>query len=222
MRQTVIMQRVIERMSGWCHDNGLVINTSKTKILHVRPKRFPETKYKFTYTDALPNLISPGKISIETVSECTYLGVHIGEFLNSNKHIQYLQKKIRQGNYILMNLYYIKNTAIMKNVYYAIVESHLRYGITAWGSARWMRMFKILHNKIINLLSKADIQDKFLSIEKIYKVWLFIEFDMKEFNILVNHRYETRYKASKKVKTLKFFKAYGKFTLPNILSRIIN
>ena len=178
----VIMQRVIERISGWCHDNGLVISPSKIKIFHVRPKRL--------------------KIPIK------YLGVHVDEFLNWN--IEHLQKKIRQGNYILRNLYYIKNKEIMKNVYYAIVESHLRYGITAWGSATCLRMLKILHNRIINLLSKAGIKDKFLSNEKIYKVCLFNEFgDMKEFNILVNHRYETKYKTSKKLKLWNFLMLMG-------------
>ena len=84
-------------------------------------------------------------------------------------------------------------------------------------------MYNLILDMVLHLLSKAGIKDKFLSIEKIYKVCLFNEFgDMKEFNILVNHRYETGYKTSKKVKTLKFFNAHGKFTLPNILPRIIN
>ena len=87
----------------------------------------------------------------------------------------------------------------MKNAYNAIVESHLRYAVAGWGSPRVLRILKILHNRIINRLSKAGLMDNLLSIAKIYKGCLFNEFgDMKAFNILVNHRYKTRYKSSQK------------------------
>ena len=32
-----IMQQQLDIVSMWCHDNGLVINANKTKLMHIRP-----------------------------------------------------------------------------------------------------------------------------------------------------------------------------------------
>ena len=36
---TQIMQNELNIMTRWCHDNGLIINATKTKIMHFRPRQ---------------------------------------------------------------------------------------------------------------------------------------------------------------------------------------
>ena len=64
-----------------------------------------------------------------------YLGVHLDNKLSWQEHINILQTKLSKFSGLVFHLrtFVPKNVIIM--LYNALVGSHLRYGITSWGSS---------------------------------------------------------------------------------------
>lgn len=44
-----IMQIELNKITKWCHDRGLIINASKTKLMHFRPRHLPETRRELIF-----------------------------------------------------------------------------------------------------------------------------------------------------------------------------
>ena len=72
---------------------------------------------------------------LEKCNHYKYLGVFIDKDLCWKKHIEYICSKISKACGALARLRHCVNTEIMKNVYYALVHSYIRYGILVWGNA---------------------------------------------------------------------------------------
>ena len=72
--------------------------------------------------------------SITRVSETKFLGVVIDDQLNWAPHIKYLAKKLRSTIGALCRMKRNIPTALYRTIYSALFESHLTYGITAWGA----------------------------------------------------------------------------------------
>ena len=66
---------------------------------------------------------------IEQVKNILFLGLHLNENLSWKPHMLALLKKLRRNISIMYKLtFYLNKT----NVYYSLIVSHLRYGITVW------------------------------------------------------------------------------------------
>ena len=70
---------------------------------------------------------------IDYVSDTKYLGVLLDEHLTFQPHLQSLKEKLNRANNILAKLRYSSSPNLIRTVYYAIFESHLRYGCQIWG-----------------------------------------------------------------------------------------
>ena len=62
-----------------------------------------------------------------------FLGVMIDSKLNFNNHIDMITNKIKSGIFALRNLREFLPKKKLIEVYHALIGSHLRYGILAWG-----------------------------------------------------------------------------------------
>ena len=218
-----ILQEELDRIGRWCHDNGLILNANKTKILHIRPKHVPQTTATFHYRDPCPINNVGQKVKIDVVKDIKYLGVFVEEFLTWQKQTEHIESKLRQVSYILKNLSYLRNKDILKNVYFALGEAHIRYGITAWGSSKRCVQLQKCQNRVINLLRKSHVESSFLTIEKIYKTSIFNEFsDMPHVKVILSHGHETRGSVNGFLRIGKARNRFGQYTLPNIIPRICN
>ncbi|KAJ8976046.1 hypothetical protein NQ317_014098, partial [Molorchus minor] len=96
---------------------------------------------------------------ISSVNKVTYLGVILDQHLRWDAHIQALKKKLR---YVLCKIKYIRNFLNidqLKIIYFALVESHLSYGIITWGAADnvYMKDVSILQRRILkSILNKEN------------------------------------------------------------------
>lgn len=92
--------------------------------------------------------------NIEFVNEHKYLGVMINSHLRWDIHTEYVAKKIQT---IIPSLYVSEET-LMIVLYYALIESRLRYGVQAWGIAKKSYVEKIdkLQRKCLKLISKTS------------------------------------------------------------------
>ena len=106
---TEIMQDQLNIVGKWCHDNGLVINATKTKIMHIRPPHFKNSNItiKFHDTDCLHkiNIINNNHDTcntlIELVDTYKYLGVYVDHHFKWKTQVENVQKKLRktEGKY---------------------------------------------------------------------------------------------------------------------------
>lgn len=113
-----IMQEEFNTITKWCHDNGLVINPIKTKGMHIRSRNVPKEiiRIKFHNYDCLHEKYRKSNqkkkknstIQLQSVEEYKYLGVHLDHNFKWNIHIDNLQKKLRDAEYII---YIILETA---------------------------------------------------------------------------------------------------------------
>ena len=73
-----------------------------------------------------------------------HLGVIIDSSLNWRPHLDQLCKKLSSGIFGIRRLKQISSFELAKMAYFAIVESHLRYGIATWGGAASSALERVL------------------------------------------------------------------------------
>lgn len=179
----------------WAHDNNIVLNASKscTMLIHDGRKNidFDLTNNKLTVHNysCLHGKKYRGwncgcESKIQNVNSFRYLGVIIDSRMSWNEQINKITGKLRGCLTAMHRLKSMKSYKIMKLAYHAIGESHLTYGITAWGNlpkyARdkigkvQERIFKVL----LNIRSKTEVETilEVLPLEKLLILRLILEY----------------------------------------------
>ena len=83
---------------------------------------------------------------IKQVSETKFLGITIDNKLSWDTHINKLSKKVSCATGILNRIKDNIPSELYKNLYHTLFESHLAYGITAWGGVsdkKLQSLFKV-------------------------------------------------------------------------------
>ena len=121
----------------WLIVNKLTLNSKKTKFMI------------FTNKTHRPKNIN--KRNIKQITEFRYLGVILDNKLSWKQHISFLQTKLSQAS----GMFYKNRTFLplhaLKLIYNSLVDSYLRCGIVAWGTAAKYHKDKLqtLQNKIV-------------------------------------------------------------------------
>ena len=109
-----------------------------------------------------------------------YLGVHIDKNLNWKCHIEYINNKISKSCGALAKIRHCVDIRTLVNVYHALINSYIRYGIVVWGgaSASALKPLQTTINKAIRIITFAPYgnldltpayqQLKLLTVEKTY------------------------------------------------------
>ena len=224
------MQQQTNIVAKWAHDHGLIINKVKTKIMHIKPQHSKIEEFQIYFEDincsGRTGTYST-KHEIEQVEQIKYLGVIIDNKLRWSLHIEYLKNKLRKAAFALYNLsVFTKSKDILIKVYHAICESHLRFGITAWGVSSHCKSLEALQNKIIKLINNnKNNQEVFkpLKIESLFQsTMLNTYYDSREYFFKIDHLHNTRQKIQGYFKVKSYFNNYGKYTLPSMLPLIAN
>lgn len=160
-----IMQNELNALTRWCHDRGLIINATKTKLMHIRPRHIPITNTKLTFhntecihRNSMSAIITTDTCStqIELVDTYKYLGVHLDEHFKWKTHTNVLHTKLRKSAFAL---YHLSNCApynVLRQAYFSLSESYLRHGITAWGTATYCKSLQRAQDRILKLLYKSQ------------------------------------------------------------------
>lgn len=246
-----IMQNEFTELCKWCHDNGLIINSKKTKLMHIRPRHIPNSniEIKFHDFDCLHNRNVTSneccKTNIELVESYKYLGVHLDHNFKWKIHIQQLTKKLRKSMFALYHLSNCSPFFVLKQAYFSLIESQLRHGITAWGKSKQCKVLQKYQNRLIKLLNKSNKtpptnqQDTrlnantsrennlfktlhILNIDGIYNATISQEFYNSEFLQRIRHSRNTRNKHNGKYHIPRHNNDYGKLSLEITLPTFLN
>ena len=215
-----ILQNELDNISKWAHDNGLIINVQKTKIMHIMPHMQKSQKIRIFCRDIA---CEQSKIhELEVVQSIKYLGVIVDNDLRWKTQIENVRKKLRKTAYALYHLKLNSSGSVVKQACHALAESYLRYGITAWGTSCHYKQLKKIQNKLIHFLALED-QQNILTVENIFKTSIIdLYYKDKNFLIPISHLQFSRRKVSCKFKVPRFYNTFGKQTLPCIVPEIFN
>ena len=106
----------------------------------------------------IPNL--PDKIKflnheINRTSEIRFLGIIIDENLTWNHHINEICNKLKRFFHIFYNIRHLLSKNNIKTIYYAIIYSRIKYGISVYGQACNSKLKRVqkLQNQLLKVLS---------------------------------------------------------------------
>ena len=136
----------LKKINRWLTINKLTLNISKSKFMIVKR----HTKDNIENVQLKIN----GK-KLERCSSYKYLGIYIDEKLEWKTHVKYVCEKVGRASGMLARLRYCVNRDLLKEVYYALVSSHLSYCNIVWGKASKgvLKPLVQLHEKIIRIMS---------------------------------------------------------------------
>ena len=130
----------------WLRANRISLNVSKTEIVLFRPKNKKINK-KLNYR------LSGEKIIPTTHTR--YLGIIIDQHFTWDQHLKMLKKKFSRANGLLAKARYYLYPNLLRTRYFAIFESHLRYGCQIWGQQRNQHITDVndLHRKALRIIN---------------------------------------------------------------------
>ena len=136
----------INKVYDWMRSNRLSLNILKSKFMIISNKRKTE-----------PISIKINGIELEQCNSYKYLGVIFDENLNWKPHIEYICGKISKSVGGLAALRHRTSVSVLREVYYALVNSYAKYGIMAWGTASYsaLQPLNVLLNKVIRIITFA-------------------------------------------------------------------
>ncbi|KAI4894895.1 hypothetical protein NFI96_003892 [Prochilodus magdalenae] len=128
---------------AWCELNHLQLNVTKTKELVVDLRR----------DKAQVTPISIKGVSVDTVEDYKYLGVHIDNKLDWSKNTDALYRKGQSRLYFLRRLRSFNICRTMLRIFYeSVVASAILYAVACWGS----RLRVADANRLNKLIRKAS------------------------------------------------------------------
>lgn len=119
------VNEALEIFHNWFTINGLKVNASKTNLMLFRTT----SRNKSNLNCALDG------VHVSMVEVVKFLGVHVDCNLNWKPELESLENTISSACYVLRSLRNDIDMKQLKKVYYALIESRLRYSILCWGGS---------------------------------------------------------------------------------------
>ena len=146
----------LEKLDDWFRSNKLCLNVKKTKYILFRPTT--------TYPKFITEHIYLNGQEVERVGNnqneksFKFLGIYMDETLTWKHHIEKVCSKIASSNYIINKVKHILAKSTLKTLYSTLIQSHINYGLSIWGSSYSIgrvqkaqkKSLRIIHNKAYN------------------------------------------------------------------------
>ena len=155
---TPIMEKCIDEIRDWMVDNRLVLNDSKTEIMHIRSK-FQE-RWKYRKPEDLSSL-RVGETQVE-VSDCVRdLGVYLNNRADMSNHVK---KTCQNASYALYKIGRIRNVldrTDTEKLVHAFVTSRLDYCNSLLFGIEDMHITKlqVLQNSAARLVTRTRLYE---------------------------------------------------------------
>lgn len=118
-----LVSKALTAFQHWFYINSLQLNTDKTKIMLFKPNTKKTDELVVVNNNAL----------LEIVDSVKFLGVRIDTRLNWKEELEVVEHSVSSACYALRSLRDELSIEQLRTVYFALVESRLRYSIKLWG-----------------------------------------------------------------------------------------
>ena len=143
---------IMSKLTNWFKVNKLTLNADKSSFTIFKSGK-----------KIVPNL--PDKIyflnqEINRTSHIKFLGVTLDENLTWNLHINEICNKLKRLFHIFYNIRHLLSKDNIKTIYYALIYSRIKYGISVYGQACNTKLKRIqkLQNQLLKVLSGKIFQ----------------------------------------------------------------
>ena len=112
-------------ITHWLRANKISLNTTKTEIIILRPKKKQQITKHLNFRISGQN--------VNTCSSVKYLGVMLQDTLEWNLHLNILNLKLNRAIGLLCKIRHYVPEFLLKTLYYTIFHSRLIYTCQIWG-----------------------------------------------------------------------------------------
>lgn len=189
------------KIKNWFDYKRLTINFEKTLYIP-----FACNKRGLPDFNNLQIICQGLNFQIKEAETVKYLGVTIDRHLRWDHHVNNVVQTLRTVIYKFKNIRGILDIKNMKTLYYALVESRLKYGIIAWGSVvyGYLRRLEVIQKKILKIIylkkhtypsDELYKETETLDMRKLYFLSVVLHiFKHKNTLVDIEHTYETRHR----------------------------
>lgn len=199
-------EQCLRVLGAWFAHNKLVLNNKKSKLVCFSSyaRSLPPWKSIKLHDFGCDGEGCTCSASIDRVESVRYLGIIIDSHLRWEEHIDGLCKSIRKLLYVFGTLRAVLPLGLLKNVYYALVQSLLSYGILVWGGtyATILSKVEVVQRSVLKVaLNKSPLypSEELFVLFRVFTVRDLFVLDILKFYfrnkdciIHVDHSYQTR------------------------------
>jgi len=142
----------LNELTEWFKANKLSLNISKTHYMIFT---------KLTTNNIPMHTLNIGKDNIKRVEFTQFLGIQLDDKLNWQEQIKYIKNKLACGLYALNTAKKLLEREHRKKLYYTLINPHLNYGISLWGSANksLLKQLHVSQNKAIRAITHSEYNE---------------------------------------------------------------
>ena len=141
------------KLKKWFDNKILTLNLQKTFFLP-----FASYKPALPTFEALCITDQNSTLYIQKADKIKYLGIYIDSNLKWDLHIEYFVKKLRSLIPIFKHITDILPLNNNRTIYYALVESHINYGILGWGGVNkvYLHRLETTQKRLLKIIFKKN------------------------------------------------------------------
>ena len=149
------LQSALNNLHVWCKENGMILNSSKTKVMLVttsqKRQRLARDILDLRFNNDILNSISNDKI----------LGVFVDNNLAWTDHTKHLTKKIASSIWLLSKIKKYLSKDHRVQFYKSYIQPHIDFCSIVWGSSSESNKLKIfkLQNRACKVILDYNVND---------------------------------------------------------------
>ena len=138
----------MKHLNNWLSANKISLNVEKTELVIFKSPRkvlLNEIKIKLSRKRLYPS------------KSVKYLGIKIDRFLHWHDQVNSIAVKLNRANALLLKIRNYVNTETLRNIYFAIFDSHLSYSCTVWTqNINKVRRLIVFQKKVLRIMNFKD------------------------------------------------------------------
>ena len=149
------LQLSLNKLHVWCRNNGMVLNSAKTKVMLIttnqKRQRLCKTSFNLKYKDDSLNMTSSDKI----------LGVFVDNNLLWADHVKHICKKISTYIWLLSKIKYFLSQEHRVMFYKSYIQPHIDFCNIVWASSSLSNKEKIfkLQKRACRVILDYNVED---------------------------------------------------------------
>ena len=163
------LQIALNELSNWCKNNGMVLNTLKTKVMLITTKQkrngLNKDGIELKYNDDPLQSIANDKI----------LGVFVDNNLSWSEHVKHISKKIASNVWLLSKIKMFLSQEHRIQFYKSYIQPHIDFCNIVWGNTTETNKMKIfrMQKRAVRVILDYNVEStteamKTLNIQSIY------------------------------------------------------